>query len=87
MTEPNIKVAKILFRVMIALAIIGPFTLYMTHKALSARCSKNIAMPPEKKKKKSNTLRNIIIVSILAGLTAQAMNYSYSFMRFKPTTA
>ncbi len=83
-TEPNTKIAKFLFKVIIILAIIGPLTLYGIYKTLSAQCSR--ALPtdePPKEEKKNNSKRNMIIISILAGLTAQVMNYSYSFFRYK----
>jgi len=85
MVDPDTKFAKIIFYAFITLAVIGPLILYNIHKNISSRCSTTKIVQKEKKKK-NNTIRNIIIISILAGLTAQAMNYSSSYFRIRPLT-
>ncbi len=83
MSEPNILIGKFLFYAIIVAACIGPIILYLSYQGLKARCSRP-EPTTEPTKKKSNKKRNIIIICILAGLTAQAVNYSYTFFRLKP---
>jgi len=89
MIQPNIKFAKILFNSILILSLIAPIIIYLAYKDISSRCGKSVSF---EKKEDTNTgvkktIRNIIIISVLAGLTAQVMNYSFSFMKLRPATS
>jgi len=82
MIEPNIKFAKFLFGVILTLLIVVPFTYYTRYTTIKAKCTplKSNEIKPDNKK-----LKIIITIAVLAGLSAQMMNYSYSFFRLKPS--
>ncbi len=86
MVEPNTKLGNFLFNAIIVLAIVGPLTLYSIYKGISASCPPDGGgLPEEQKEKKKSNIKNIIIISILAGLAAQTMNFSYNYMYLKET--
>ena len=83
MIEPNIKFAKFLFGVILSLLVIIPFIAYSKYISIKARCT---PLPPSKEIKPDNKkIKIIITIAVLAGLSAQMMNYSYSFFRLKPS--
>jgi len=84
MIEPNIKFAKLLFLFIIISIFTTPIAAYISYLNLSAKCSDGIqtVKPPPSKK---SVYITIAIIAILSGLAAQMMNFSYTFMRLRPT--
>ena len=81
MVEPNTKPGNFLFNVVIIFAIIGPLILYSIYKGISASCpTDGGGLPVEQKIMKKSNFKYIIIISVLAGLAAQTMNFSYNYM-------
>jgi hypothetical protein len=84
MIEPNIRFAKFLFLLLIMSLFVTPFGAYLSYINMSAKCNpiKGKINPPPSKK---SIYITIAAIAILSGLAAQMMNYSYTFMRLKPT--
>lgn len=84
MIEPNIRFAKFLFMLAIISLFVTPFTTYMVYLNMKSKCypiQGKIKPPPSKKK----IYITIVIIAVLSGIAAQMMNYSYTFMRLRPT--
>ena len=84
MTVPETRVGKILVYLIFATIVIIPFSAFMIYKKIEYSCY-NVKPKQEEKKKSNKTLIFFIILLIFSGLAAQAINYSYSFVRYVPT--
>ena len=84
MSYPDANLAKIFIGITILIVAILPFSLIIIYLKLSAKCKNPEASPSPKAKMSGGKkfIISLLFISILSGLTAQAINQSYPIQFF-----
>jgi len=88
MSKPDNILAKSFIALLILTIAILPFSLIIIYLKLSAKCSNPEKSSPKSKMSSGKKFAiSLIVIAILSGLTAQAINQSYPITYFtkKPT--
>lgn len=85
MSNPDVNLAKIFIGTTILIIAILPFSLIIIYLKISAKC-KNPEATPKQKPSMSGGKKfgiSLLVIAILSGLTAQAINQSYPIQKFQ----
>lgn len=83
MSYPDANLAKIFIGITILIVAILPFSLIIIYLKLSAKCKNPEAASPKAKMSGGKKfIISLLFISILSGLTAQAINQSYPIQFF-----
>ena len=82
---PDTTFGQIIWGGFLLILAILPLTLISIYFSLSSKCSSTNSLPqqPTKKGKSKHIIITFIVIIILSGLTAQAINHSYHRQLFK----